>query len=64
MPIEVTDMDEFILLSERAKHCTVKKVKDIVKLKLRTPTALYTLKVEPVKTDEIFKKLKCDIEEI
>ncbi len=64
MPIEITDVDKFIALSAKAKQCNVKRLKDTVKLKLRTPTQLYTLKVEPLKADELIKKLKCEIEEV
>jgi hypothetical protein len=64
MPAEVTDVEKFVALSAKAKGCYVKRLKDVVKLKLRTPTQLYTLKVEPLKADELIKKLKCEIEEI
>ncbi|HLN44270.1 MAG TPA: hypothetical protein VK209_01040 [Candidatus Sulfotelmatobacter sp.] len=64
MPIEVTDVDKFIALSAKAKQCNVKRLKDTVKLKLRTSAQLYTLKVEPLKADELIKKLKCEIEEV
>ena len=64
MPIEIFDVEKFVELSNKAKRCTIKRGKHIVKLKLRTATLLYTLMVEPTKTDEIFKKLNCDIDEI
>lgn len=64
MPTEIFGTDEFIRLSEKAEHCAVKRLKEVVKLKLRTPRMLYTLKVEPTKAEEIFKKLKCEIREI
>ena len=64
MPAEITDVEKFVALSAKAKGCNVKRLKDIVKLKLRTPSQLYTLKVEPLKADELLKKLKCEIEEI
>jgi len=64
MPAEIFDVDEFVRLSEKAKYCAVKRLKDVVKLKLRTPKRLYTLKVEQTKAEEIFKKLKCEIREI
>jgi hypothetical protein len=64
MPTEITDADKFVALSAKAKGCNVKRLKDTVKLKLHTPTQLYTLKVEPLKADELIKKLKCEIEEI
>jgi hypothetical protein len=51
-------------MSGRAEYCAVKRLKDVVKLKLRTPKALYTLKVEPVKAAEIIKSIQCEIREI
>ena len=64
LPAEIFDPEEFIEISERAEYCAVKRTKDIVKLKLRTPSRLYTLKVEPLKAEEIIKKLKCEIQEL
>ncbi len=64
MPVEITDVDKFVALSAKAKQCNVKRLKDVVKLKLRTQAQLYTLKVEPLKADELIKKLKCEIEEV
>ena len=64
MPAEISDVDEFVALSAKAKFCSVKRLKESVKLKLRTPSRLYTLRVEPLRADEIIKKLKCEIREI
>ncbi len=64
MPSEIFDIEKFIGMSERAEYCAVKRLKDVVKLKLRTPRRLYTLKVEPAKAEEIIKKLQCEIREI
>ena len=64
MPTEIFDTDEFVGLSEKAEYCAVKRQEEVVKLKLRTPRVLYTLKVEPTKAEEIFKKLKCEIREL
>ena len=64
MPAEVFDQDRFVETSERADYCAVKRLKDVVKLKLRTARRLYTLKVEPVKAEELIKKLQCEIREI
>jgi len=64
MLVEVFDVEEFVKLSEKAKHCTVKRSKDVVKLKLRTGRYLYTLKVDPARADEIVKQLKCEVREI
>ena len=64
MPSEIFDSEKFVEISGRAEYCAVKKLKDVVKLKLRTPKRLYTLKVEPAKAEEIIKKLQCEIREI
>ncbi len=64
MPTEVLDMEEFIQISERAENCAVKRLKNVVKFKLRTPRMLYTLKVDPSKAEEIVKKLRCEIIEV
>ena len=64
MPAEIVDVEKFVALSAKAEYCSVKRLKETVKLKLRTPSRLYTLKVEPLKADEIIKKLKCEIKEL
>lgn len=63
MPTEISDIDKFVQLSEKAEFCAAKRLKDSVKLKLRTPEKLYTLVTTPMKAEEIFKKLKCEITE-
>ena len=64
MPVEIFDVDEFIKTAERATYCNIKRLDREVKLKLRTPKNLYTLKVNPTKAEEIVKKLSCEIREI
>ena len=64
MPSEIFDVEKFIDMSANAKYCQVKRNKENVKLKLRTSSKLYTLKVEPINSDEIIKKLKCEIQEL
>jgi len=64
MPSEIFDSEKFVEISGRAEYCAVKRLKDVVKLKLRTPKRLYTLKVEPAKAEEVIKKLQCEIREI
>jgi ferritin-like protein len=64
MPSEIFDVEKFVTMSDKAEYCSVKRLKETVKLKLRTPNKLYTLKVEPLKAEEIIKKLKCEIQEI
>ena len=63
MPTDITDVDKFVSMSAKAKYCSVQRLKDSVKLKLRTPRQLYTLKIEPLRVDEIIKKLQCEIHE-
>ena len=63
MPSEITDIDKFVAMSSKAKKCHVKRLEDTVKLKLRTSGNLYTLKIEPLRADEIIKKLQCEIQE-
>jgi hypothetical protein len=64
MPTEITDTERFIQLSEHATYCAIKRLPKTVKLKLRTPKLLYTLKTDPTKAEEIIKKLSCEIREI
>ena len=63
MPSEITDVDKFVAMSAKAKYCFVQRLKDTVKLKLRTANQLYTLKIEPLRVNEIIKKLQCEIQE-
>ena len=63
MPREIADSNEFVKMSEKALECRVKRSKDIVKLKLRTPRQLYTLKVDPEKATELLKQVKCEVVE-
>ena len=64
MPEEVFDIEKFVQISERADYCNIKRLKRTVKLKLRTPRKLYTLKVDPTKAEEVVKKLRCEIREV
>ena len=64
MPAEIFDADKFIEIAERAEYCNIKRLDRVVKLKLRTPNKLYTLKINPTKAEEIIKKLQCEIREL
>jgi ferritin-like protein len=64
MPEEILDVEKFVQVSEHASFCNIKRLKRIVKLKLRTPKKLYTLKIDPTKAEEIIKKLQCEIREV
>jgi hypothetical protein len=61
MPSEVANSEEFVKLSERASECRVKRLKDIVKLKLRTPKQLYTIRLDPEKAAEVLKLVRCEV---
>jgi len=63
MPTEISDVDEFVRISERAEECRVKRLEDMVKLKLRTPRKLYTIKLDAEKAAEVLKQLKCEVVE-
>jgi hypothetical protein len=63
MPKEITDTEDFVKISERASECRVKRLKDIVRLKLRTPKQLYTIKVDPEKAAELLKQIRCEVTE-
>lgn len=64
MPEEIFDVERFVQLSERAEYCAVKRLKRVVKLKLRTPGKLFTLKVNPTEAEGVVKKLRCEIVEV
>ncbi|RLG84974.1 MAG: 5'-nucleotidase [Thermoprotei archaeon] len=61
MPIFVTDEEEFVKITERARECRVKRLEKegIAKVKARTKRYLYTIKVPLEKLDEFLKRLKC-----
>ena len=61
MPTEIADAEEFVKIAERATECRVKRLKDIVRLKLRTSQQLYTIKVEPDKAAEMLKQIRCEV---
>ena len=61
LPTELTDTEEFIKVSERAAQCSVKRLKDIVKLKIRTPSQLYTIKVDPEQAAVLLKQIRCEV---
>ncbi len=64
MPEEIFDVDKFVAASNRADYCTIKRLRKTVKLKVRTSSKLYTIKVDPTKAEEIIKKLGCEIREV
>ena len=64
MPREIFDEDKFLEISEYAIHCRVKRLKESVKLKLRTKKILFTYKADPATAERILKNISCDIIEL
>jgi len=64
MPEEVFDVERFIEISERASVCRVRRLKDVVKLKLRTRRKLYTIKLKPEEAEEVLGRIRCEIVEV
>lgn len=60
MPKQITDVKEFIQLSNNAIECRIKRSEKFIKLKLRTPKELYTLKLDVKKSDDVLNKIKCE----
>ncbi len=61
MPTEISDTEQFIRVSERATECRVKRLKDTVKLKLRTSSQLYTIQVDPEQAAALLKQIRCEV---
>lgn len=61
MPVEITSLEEFIKITERAIECRVKRVRksNVVKVKARTKRYLYTYKTTEDKLEEVLSKVKC-----
>ncbi len=64
MPVEITDQASFVTISERASECRVHRGKGEVKMKLRTPGKLLTLKLKPNEAEALIPKLKCPIRDV
>jgi len=64
VPREILDEEKFIEISEYAIHCRVKRLKEIVKLKLRTKKILYTYKTDPATAERLLRNISCDIIEL
>jgi large subunit ribosomal protein L38e len=64
MPREIFDEDRFLEISEYAIHCRVKRLKEVVKLKLRTKKTLYSYKTDPATAERLLRNISCDIIEL
>jgi len=60
MPKQISDVKEFIQLSNNAIECRIKRSEKFIKLKLRTPKKLYILKLDVKKSDDVLNKIKCE----
>ena len=64
LPKEMLSEEKFLELADFAIHCRVKRVKDVVKLKLRTRKYLYTYKTDPNSADRLLSSISCDVIEL
>lgn len=51
-------------LAEKASECRIKRLGDVIKLKLRTTRHLYTIKLEHAEGEELLKKINCPKKEL
>ena len=61
MPREIQNEEEFLEIVERASECRVKRLRDSVKMKLRTPSYLYTFKTDPGTAERLLAGIKVPI---
>jgi len=64
LPTEIFDKERFLELSERAVECRVRRREDVVKLKLKLPKKLYTLKTSPEEAETIIGQISCRLVEV
>jgi hypothetical protein len=64
LPTEILDTERFLELSEKAEDCRGSRKEDVVKLKLRLPSRLYTLKTSPEEAEEILGQISCELVEV
>lgn len=64
MPREIFNENKFLEISEYAIHCRVKRLKEAVKLKLRTKKILYTYKTDPTTAERLLRNITCEIIEL
>lgn len=64
MPREIHSEEEFLALVPLVIDCRVKRLPDVVKLKLRTPRYLYTFKCDPTTAERLLSGLKVPIVDV
>jgi hypothetical protein len=63
MPKEIFDVDEFLALTQGAPKCSVKRLSDVTKLKVRSGRYLYTIKLETSEAEGLLGRIQCPKEE-
>ena len=61
MPRELKSKEEFEKIAEEAVEVRVKKAGESAKVKVRTPTRLYTFKTTSEEADALTKNLKVEV---
>ncbi|MBS7619735.1 hypothetical protein KEJ21_03715 [Candidatus Bathyarchaeota archaeon] len=64
MPSEIFEPEEFLALADKASECRIKRLGDIMKLKLRTSKRLYTIVLDKTEGEEVLSKIKCPKKEV
>jgi len=64
LPKEIFDADEFLALTAGAQKCTVKRLNDVTKLKVKSKRYLYTIKLPSSEADELLGRIQCTKEEV
>jgi len=59
LPHEILDQSKFLELAAGATECKIKRLKQSVKLKLRTKKTLYTIKLLPNEAEALLAKINC-----
>ncbi|MHA1675361.1 MAG: hypothetical protein ACTSYI_17250 [Promethearchaeota archaeon] len=61
MPEEIFDEAKFLEIAQnRALECRIKKSGDTVKLKLRTPSKLFTFKTDSATAESLLKQIEVE----
>ncbi|MFB0543598.1 MAG: 50S ribosomal protein L38e [Candidatus Bathyarchaeia archaeon] len=64
MPQEIFDAEKFLEIAGRASECQIKRLEEVVKLKLRTSRRLYTIKLPRREAEALLNKIKCEKVEV
>lgn len=64
MPQEIFDAEKFLEIAERSRECRIKRLGEVVKLKLRTSRRLYTIKLPRREAEALLNKIRCEKVEV